>query len=86
MTSKRGVLESPAAWLSMAQDDAVLAPPAPLFLLGCGHRRRVRRVRGQVGLLSSFGQLLHFIFYDCPPVLREDEVSSERLLEPLTTS
>lgn len=33
MTSKRGVLESPAAWLSMAQDDAVLAPPAPLFFI-----------------------------------------------------
>lgn len=34
-------------------------------LLGCSHRRRVR---GQVAVHSSFGQLLYFIFYGGPTV------------------
>lgn len=37
----------------------------PCVLLGCSHRRRVR---GQVAVHSSFGQLLYFIFYGDPTV------------------
>lgn len=37
----------------------------PCVLLGCSHRRRVR---GQVVVHSSFGQLLYFIFYGDPTV------------------